>query len=164
VVLIDPGRAFGSGAHPSTMLVLEEVSRLVRPGDRVLDLGCGSGVLAIAAVILGASEAVALDIDPVAIEATAANAARNAVADRVHPAIVGGGPLASVDVAFANIGIGPLRERLAELERAAPIVVLAGLLTHQAEELAAAASGAAMLSRTIDGWQAVTIIRQKPSD
>ncbi|MGD9794147.1 MAG: 50S ribosomal protein L11 methyltransferase [Acidimicrobiia bacterium] len=160
VVLLDPGRAFGSGAHPSTVLVLEELSRLVRPGDRVLDLGCGSGVLAIAAVILGAGEAVALDIDPVAIEVTSANAALNAVADRIQAAVVDDDRLPAVDVALANIGVVPLRERLAELERAAPIVVLAGLLTHQAEELAAAATGSAVLSRPIDGWQAVTIIRR----
>ena len=159
IVLLDPGRAFGSGAHPSTILALEGLIAVVEPGQSVLDLGCGSGVLAIAALRLGARCATALDVDPVALEATLANAACNGVADQITVALADGTRLPSADVALANIGIGPLRERLAELERAAPIVVLAGLLTHQAEELAALATGRVRLSRVIDVWQALTIER-----
>jgi ribosomal protein L11 methylase PrmA len=81
-VLIDPGRAFGSGAHASTRLALAAIERLVRGGERVLDAGCGSGVLGVAALALGASQAVGVDRDPDAVVASRANAARNGLADR----------------------------------------------------------------------------------
>ena len=82
-VVVDPGRAFGHGAHPTTWLVLRALVDLVRGGERVLDVGCGSGVLAVAALALGAGSAVGVDIDPAARAATRANAARNGVADRL---------------------------------------------------------------------------------
>ncbi len=64
VVLLDPGRAFGSGSHPSTRLAVSALQQWIQPGDRVLDVGCGSGVLAITAACLGAVQVVALDVDP----------------------------------------------------------------------------------------------------
>jgi len=82
-VLIDPGRAFGSGAHASTRLALAAIERLVRGGERVLDAGCGSGVLGVAALALGAAEAVGVDRDPDAVAASRANADRNGVGDRL---------------------------------------------------------------------------------
>ncbi|HKA82857.1 MAG TPA: 50S ribosomal protein L11 methyltransferase, partial [Acidimicrobiales bacterium] len=82
-VLIDPGRAFGSGAHASTRLTLAAIERLVRGGERVLDAGCGSGVLGVAALALGAAEAVGVDRDPDAVAASRANADRNGVGDRL---------------------------------------------------------------------------------
>ena len=82
VLLIDPGRAFGSGSHPSTLLALAALEPLVGPGSTVLDVGCGSGVLAVAAARLGAGRVVAIDIDPAAHAATLDNAARNGVAGR----------------------------------------------------------------------------------
>src|SRR5918996_757921 len=82
-VVVDPGRAFGSGTHASTRLALAALDRLVRGGERVLDAGCGSGMLGIAALALGAGHAVGVDRDPAALEASRANAAPNAVEDRL---------------------------------------------------------------------------------
>ncbi|MGB9751330.1 MAG: 50S ribosomal protein L11 methyltransferase [Roseiflexus castenholzii] len=83
VVRLDPGMAFGTGLHPTTQLCLIALEQYVTPGMCVLDLGCGSGILAIAAARLGAARVLALDTDPIAVEATRANAALNNVADRI---------------------------------------------------------------------------------
>ena len=82
-IALDPGMAFGTGTHPTTQLCLEALERLVEPSQDVLDLGCGSGILAIAAAKLGAGKTLALDIDPIAVEATMANARMNGVGDRI---------------------------------------------------------------------------------
>ena len=88
VLALDPGMAFGTGLHPTTRLCLARLEALADRGSvgdaRVLDVGCGSGILAIAAVRLGAASAVGLDIDPIAIEATLANARRNRLAGRIE--------------------------------------------------------------------------------
>lgn len=83
IVRLDPGMAFGTGLHPTTQLCLIELERHVTPGMHVLDLGCGSGILSIAAARLGAAQVLALDTDPIAVEATRANAVLNDVADRI---------------------------------------------------------------------------------
>ena len=80
IIELDPGMAFGTGLHPTTRLCLVCLEELVRPGDTVLDLGCGSGVLAIAAAKLGAIQILAADIDPIAVDVTQENAARNGLA------------------------------------------------------------------------------------
>lgn len=80
---LDPGMAFGTGLHPTTQLCLIELEQRITPGMHVLDLGCGSGILSIAAARLGATQVLALDTDPIAVEATRANAALNGVADRI---------------------------------------------------------------------------------
>jgi ribosomal protein L11 methyltransferase len=139
VLRLDPGLAFGTGSHPSTRLVLDFVEREVRGGERVLDYGCGSGILAIAAAKLGAREVDAVDVDPQAVEATRANAAHNGSAvrafapDALAPA--------SYDIILSNILAQPLIV-LAPLlaSRAAPggRLALAGLLASQADEVAAA--------------------------
>src|SRR5690606_26595442 len=104
VVTLDPGRAFGSGAHPSTVLALELLAELLRHGDEVLDVGCGGGVVAVAAAVLGARQAYGVDVDPAAVAATAANALANQVADRVEVALDGtGGPEGRFDVVVANV-------------------------------------------------------------
>jgi ribosomal protein L11 methyltransferase len=84
VIELDPGMAFGTGLHPSTRLCLLAVEDLVKPGMRVLDLGTGSGILAIAAALLGASDVVALDVDRLAVKAALANAEANDVAGRIR--------------------------------------------------------------------------------
>lgn len=84
VVELDPGMAFGTGLHPSTRLCLQALEDLVRPDMRVLDMGTGSGILAIAAALMGAGQVVALDVDELAVKAASANAAANGVADRVR--------------------------------------------------------------------------------
>lgn len=83
VVRLDPGMAFGTGLHPTTQLCLIELERYVTPGMHVLDLGCGSGILSIAAARLGAARVLALDTDPIAVEATRTNAVLNGVADKI---------------------------------------------------------------------------------
>jgi ribosomal protein L11 methyltransferase len=93
VVSLDPGMAFGTGTHPTTQLCLEALEDRVTPGLNALDLGTGSGILAIAAVKLGAAQVVALDNDLMAVRVAAENAAQNGVADRI---ITGHGSLESV--------------------------------------------------------------------
>lgn len=84
VIVLEPGMAFGTGDHPTTLACLRSIDRLVHPGDRVLDLGTGSGILAIATAKLGASKVLALDTDPMAVEAARENCVRNGVQDRVQ--------------------------------------------------------------------------------
>ncbi|MEA2639861.1 MAG: ribosomal protein methyltransferase [Chloroflexota bacterium] len=118
LVEIDPGGAFGAGTHPTTCLLLEAMTARIRGGEAVLDVGCGSGVLAIAAVRLGAASAVGIDVDPAAVAATAANAARNGVLDRLTSLPT---PLHDVagtfDIVLANIGRDVLVEMAAAIGR-----------------------------------------------
>jgi ribosomal protein L11 methyltransferase len=146
VLEIDPGRSFGHGAHPTTRLCLEVVERACRErvALSVLDVGCGSGVLAVAAASLGAGRVTACDIDDAATTATGANAARNGVADRIDVVHVADAahPLAGLDgpydLVVANIGAATLVEiATALLVRAADdgIVVISGVLHPVDDEL-----------------------------
>lgn len=107
VVILDPGMAFGTGTHPSSRLCLMGLEAAIRPGDRVLDVGAGSGILAISAAKLGASAVDAVDIEPVAERAAAENAERNGVADRIRVAAGSAGadgPFPGrYDIVLANI-------------------------------------------------------------
>ena len=139
VVRIDPGLAFGTGSHRTTRLVLEFLERTMRGGERVLDYGCGSGILAIAAAKLGAARVDAVDVDPKAIEVTRENARANAVAlSACLPEALAPG---RYDVLVANILAQPLIVLApliaARTERGARIA-LAGVLESQAEEVAQA--------------------------
>jgi len=162
VLRIDPGRSFGHGAHPTTRLCLAEVERLLQPGATVLDVGCGSGVLAVAAAKLGATRVVAVDVDPEAVAATAANAAANDVAIEVSDR-----PLAEVDGAFdlviANIGAATLVELRPALVAAVAdggALVLSGLLADRGESTVAVFAGCAIERTTeADGWMAVVLRR-----
>ena len=112
-VVIDPGRAFGTGAHPTTRLCLELIAEA--ESGSLLDIGCGSGVLAIAAAKLGFAPAIAIDSDPAAIEATRANAERNAVSLDLRQLDALAEPLPATDVAVANLtlrGVEALAPRL----------------------------------------------------
>jgi len=135
-IVLDPGAAFGTGSHPTTRLVLAWLERTVRPGDRVLDYGCGSGILAIAALKLGAASAIGVDVDPLALETAGYNASRNGVALELADA---GSPLAGqARVTVANILANPLR-MLAPLIAAHTLpggaLALSGILEDQAEEV-----------------------------
>jgi len=141
VLDMDPGLAFGTGTHATTALCLEWLDAACLDGRRVLDYGCGSGILAIAALLLGAGQAVATDIDAQALTAARANAARNHVAGRlgvVAPDELGD---AAFDVVLANILAAPLAglaPRLAGLTRGGGEIVLSGILASQADEIRAA--------------------------
>lgn len=138
VVRLDPGLAFGTGSHPSTKLVLGFLERVVAGGERVLDYGCGSGILAIAAAKLGAVQADAVDIDPQAVEVTLGNAHANGVVVRAClPAALAPG---AYDIVVANILAQPLIALAAELtSRTAPAgrIALAGILSSQVQDVAA---------------------------
>jgi ribosomal protein L11 methyltransferase len=138
VVKMDPGMAFGTGTHPTTALCLEWLDRRPMAAARVIDYGCGSGVLAVASVKLGAAEAACFDIDPQALIATRDNAESNGVADRVRlhnsaDTLPGG-----VDVLLSNILSGPLCElapHFAALVRPGGDLVLAGLMEHEVSDV-----------------------------
>lgn len=138
VIRLDPGLAFGTGTHATTALCLEWLEQR-RPGNAsVLDFGCGSGILAIAALVLGARSAVAVDIDPQALEATRANARVNGVAERLRISEVDTCPAGPFDVLVANILAGPLVElapTLAGRQVTGGRLALAGLLDEQAGEV-----------------------------
>lgn len=143
VVRLDPGLAFGTGGHVSTRLILERLPLCLggagAEGARVLDYGCGSGILAIVAAKLGAAEVAATDIDPQALATAAANAAANAVALRVEPPE--SLPAGAYDLVLANILAGPLialEPILAARTRAGGRILLSGILQEQAADVAAA--------------------------
>ncbi|NIF60000.1 50S ribosomal protein L11 methyltransferase [Enterobacter sp. Ap-916] len=136
-VMLDPGLAFGTGTHPTTSLCLEWLDGLDLAGKTVIDFGCGSGILAIAALKLGAAKAIGIDIDPQAIQASRDNAERNGVSDRLELYLPKDQPeVMSADVVVANILAGPLRE-LAPLISVLPVegglLGLSGVLASQAE-------------------------------
>lgn len=135
-LILDPGMAFGTGSHPTTRLCLEWLEREVKGGERMLDYGCGSGILAMAAAKLGASHVAGVDIDPQAVDAARANAERNAVvatfADSAEP--VAG----EYDLVVANILSNPLRvlaPAICAHVRSGGRLALSGILREQAEEI-----------------------------
>lgn len=155
VLVLDPGMAFGTGSHPTTRLCLEWLERSVGPGVSVLDYGCGSGVLAIAAGRLGASEIVGVDIDPQAVVVARTNAEVNGVAARFQESAdrLSG----QFDIVVANILANPLRVLAPALcghLRIGGMLALSGILVEQADELIAAYKPHLTLTvvGTRDGW------------
>ncbi|MBJ3814912.1 50S ribosomal protein L11 methyltransferase [Shimwellia pseudoproteus] len=138
-VMLDPGLAFGTGTHPTTSLCLEWLDSLDLAGKTVIDFGCGSGILAIAALKLGAAKAIGIDIDPQAIQASRDNAQRNGVSDRLALYLPQDQPASiQADVVVANILAGPLRE-LSPLISVLPVeggsLGLSGVLASQAQSV-----------------------------
>lgn len=141
-VMLDPGLAFGTGTHPTTSLCLQWLDGLDLAGKTVIDFGCGSGILAIAALKLGAAKAIGIDIDPQAIQASRDNAQRNGVADALTLYLAKDQPdNLSADVVVANILAGPLRELapiISTLPRQGGHLGLSGVLSTQADSVAQA--------------------------
>jgi ribosomal protein L11 methyltransferase len=159
-VVIEPGDAFGSGSHVTTRLCVEEVGRLVRGGDRVLDVGCGTGVLGVAAARLGAASVRAIDLDPEAVRVTGLVADLNGVADVL---VVDGAALAQVDgvfdVVLANLLIPIIEDLAGDLAaRVAPggHLVVSGLLEDQRDRAELALAGMQLERATAtDGWMSL---------
>jgi ribosomal protein L11 methyltransferase len=141
-LLLDPGLAFGTGTHPTTALCLEWLDAHPPAGATVIDYGCGSGVLAIAALRLGARHAVGVDLDPQALVATRENARRNGIPDEQLPVCLPGDLRTEpADLVMANILSGPLVDLapvLSRLTRGGGRLILSGLLAEQIESVMAA--------------------------
>jgi ribosomal protein L11 methyltransferase len=163
------GLAFGTGRHPTTRLCLEWIEAEMRPGLTVLDYGCGSGVLALAALRLGARHATAVDSEPQALEATRANAKLNGLDARIRigpPDALGNG---AFDVILANILAEPLvalAPTFAAHQQPGARIVLSGILTAQAPRVTAAHAGSyeAFDRREADGWVLLTARRRSGYD
>lgn len=167
VLPIDPGRAFGSGSHATTRMCLAELELLVNVGDSVADIGCGSGVLAVAAVRLGAARAVGVDVQGEALVVSTANAAVCGVADQVE---FGEGSIELLagqifEVVVANIAASVLLElatRLAAVVSATGALVLSGVLEEQVPAILEefALQGFTLVSTAADGdWRALVLRR-----
>ncbi len=139
-VMLDPGLAFGTGTHPTTALCLEWLDSLDLSGKTVIDFGCGSGILAIAAIKLGAAKVIGIDIDPQALLASKDNASRNGVEDLIEVYLPKDQPEGLVaDVVVANILAGPLRELspvIKSLMKPNGLLAMSGVLNTQAEDVA----------------------------
>ena len=170
MLALDPGMAFGTGLHPTTRLCLAGIESLadrgVLVGARVLDVGCGSGILAIAALKLGAASATGLDTDPIAVEATHANARRNALARRIRVqegSVPSGEP--AFDVVLANLIAGllvPLAPVLRAELRPAGTLLASGIFVDREAEVSWAfgSVGLEIAGRTTEGdWVALEAIR-----
>ncbi|HRF72563.1 MAG TPA: 50S ribosomal protein L11 methyltransferase [Accumulibacter sp.] len=163
VLVLDPGMAFGTGSHPTTRLCLEWLERCVAPGQSVLDYGCGSGILAIAAARLGATEVLGVDIDPQAVSASISNAERNRVGARfqnAERALAG-----QFDIVVANILANPLKvlaPAICAHVRPGGSLALSGILCEQADELIAAYASFLPLrvADTRDGWVCLAGVKE----
>ena len=156
--MIDPGRAFGTGAHPTTRLCVELLAAEEHRGS-VLDVGCGSGVLSIAAARLGFGPVTALDNDAVAVETTRANASANGVTVVAATADALADPLPTVDLAVANVLLAPVEAILHRLE--APRAITSGYLVTDRPR---APRWTSVARRELDGWAADLLVRERPAD
>jgi ribosomal protein L11 methyltransferase len=140
-LILDPGLAFGTGTHPTTALCLEWLASHDLTGKIVIDYGCGSGILAIAAILLGAKQAYAIDIDPQALTATNDNAIKNNVQNQINCYFPDQFPAQQADVVLANILAKPLIElsgQICALLRPAGQLVLSGILQEQTDSVCSA--------------------------
>ena len=154
IIVLDPGLAFGTGSHPTTHMCLLWLSEQLHPGQSVIDYGCGSGILAIAAAKFGGAPVCGIDIDPQAVDSARDNALANAVELDLRTTAQPLPPPA--DVVVANILANPLKVLapvLAALVRPGGALILAGLLDRQAEEVAACYPDIALTPyASLEGW------------
>lgn len=163
-IALDPGVAFGTGAHPTTRLCLRWLAETVTAEDDVLYYGCGSGILAIAAMKLGAASARGIDIDPQAVEAARLNAGRNGVTVQFDAADVEA--VAPARIVVANILANPLTvlaPLLAQLTLPGGRIALAGILAEQSDHVFDAYTAAFEMKRAAvdDGWVLLTGVRRR---
>jgi ribosomal protein L11 methyltransferase len=176
VIRLDPGMAFGTGTHPSTQLCLEALEDNIRPGMLVADLGCGSGILSMAAALLGARKVLALDSDPEAVKIAEANVECNGLTSQVEVMhgslpelrrrLEAAGARADITVAniLAKVVIGMLDLSLAETVQDEGILILSGILDHQVEEVLEAGRREGLTSigtPAIADWCAL-LLRKRP--
>lgn len=167
VIALDPGMAFGTGTHETTALCLETLEETVRGGERVLDIGTGSGILAIAALKLGAAAAEGVDIDPMCVRTAGENAARNGVQDRFRVLIGDLSDKASgeYDVICANIvanAIKALVPGVPALLKPDGVFLASGIIDTRKDEVTAAAEAAGLAVREIkeqNGWVCLVCAR-----
>ena len=149
IMELDPGLAFGTGTHPTTALCLEWLAQYDLSGKTLIDYGCGSGILGIAALLLGAERVLGVDNDPQALTATRDNCHKNNIDEARFPVYLpgdfahalAGGDIGAVDIVLANILAGPLvslAEYLAAMTRPDGMILLSGILREQAGEVMAA--------------------------
>ena len=163
VVMLDPGLAFGTGTHPTTSLCLSYLDSLDLKDKDILDYGCGSGILAIAALKLGAKSATGVDIDEQALIASKENAQRNGVEDKLQ-LVMGTDKkldLPQFPITVANILAGPLAELepiIASLTQSGGKLALSGILTEQADSVIEAYSKDFVMNKVkdLDGWALLT--------
>ena len=169
VIPLAPGMAFGTGHHPTTRMCLEWLEEMIQPGSKLLDVGTGSGILAIAALKSGAQRAVCLDIDQNAVDAASGNLRRAGVADAasVHAGTLphSKAPAGAWDVVTANISAAVLSELAADLLACLSyngVLIASGLLAERKEEVARAfakASGVIIEERASEDWLALKVVR-----
>ena len=160
-VMLDPGLAFGTGTHPTTALCLRWLDGIDMTDKTVVDFGCGSGILALAALKLGAKRVIGIDIDPQALQATKENARRNGVEDRLDVFLPENQPVLEADVVVANILSGPLlelREVITGYCKSDGLLVLSGILAEQVATIEQAyANDISLEPSVIDGeWARVS--------
>jgi len=164
ILHLDPGLAFGTGTHATTHLCLEWLDGHVSQGDMVLDFGCGSGILGIAALLLGAQKVRAIDNDPQALVATLDNATRNGVNDGVHVSMPETLQAASYDTVVANILAQPLidlAETLSATLKPGGHLLLSGIMSSQKDWVKAAYTDLVfVVEKELDGW--VCLAAKKP--
>ena len=161
-IVLDPGLAFGTGSHPTTRLCLRWLDENLRGGESVLDYGCGSGILAIAAMKLGAASAYGIDVDPQAVQSSRDNALANQTEARFE---LPTDSLAQYDVVVANILTNPLKmlaPLLAGATRPGGRIVLSGVLSEQAEDVMQIYSQWFQLNPTVmeDGWACLSGVKK----
>jgi len=163
VIHLDPGMAFGTGTHESTRLCMELAEKIITGGEKILDLGCGSGILAITALLLGAEEALGVDVDEVAVRVCAENAALNDLSSRAsfRKGDLASGINGKYDIIFANIIADVILRLIPDLPRVlAPggALIASGILSERAHGIETAFEAAGLRVKTKlenSGWAAL---------